>query len=195
MTILRCVNRFQPVLPAAESVFSLAPAITSHQILEVPGQWINSPSYKVHQGPTTAEINSTLVFSTSLSQQAVTHLGLGQYTYPPPPPMSDPTATQGWYGGYSYSQTSKSPIPPLGPRGLRCYPQGKIMRQSRSTKLPKSILEVSCSHSHCRHSKFSGLCRHRFRSHLVFCSVHGPFLLATFPIAFNLCCVVYVLIV
>ncbi|KAF9650185.1 hypothetical protein BDM02DRAFT_3268107 [Thelephora ganbajun] len=29
----------------------------------------------------------------------------GQYTYPPPPPMSDPTATQGWYDGYPYSQT------------------------------------------------------------------------------------------
>jgi len=29
----------------------------------------------------------------------------GQYTYPPPLPMGDPAATQGWYGGYSYNQT------------------------------------------------------------------------------------------
>ncbi|KAF9790348.1 hypothetical protein BJ322DRAFT_1035753 [Thelephora terrestris] len=28
-----------------------------------------------------------------------------QYTYPPPPPMNDPTANHNWYGGYSYSQT------------------------------------------------------------------------------------------
>lgn len=33
------------------------------------------------------------------------------YTYPPPPPVNDPTTSQGWYGGYSYSQTSKCSIP------------------------------------------------------------------------------------
>ena len=36
------------------------------------------------------------------------------YTYPPPSPVNDPTTTNhGWYGGYSYSQTSKFPIPPV----------------------------------------------------------------------------------
>lgn len=30
------------------------------------------------------------------------------YTYPPPPPVNDPTTNHGWYGGYSYSQTSQS---------------------------------------------------------------------------------------
>lgn len=91
------------------------------------------------------------------SRRSGAHLGLGQYTYPPPPPMSDPTATQGWYGGYSYGQTSKSSTPSMDPRGLRHCLQDRIMRPSRSTKLLKSILEVSCSRSQCRRP--SSVCR------------------------------------
>jgi len=114
------------------------------------------------------------------SRRSGAHLDLGQYTYPPPPPMSDPTATQGWYGGYSYGQTSKSPTPSMDPRGLRRCLQGRIM------KLRKPTPEVSCSHSQCRRPRFSGPCRHRVFPSL--CTSLDTWTVFA-RIAFNLCCV------
>ena len=89
--------------------------------------------------------------------------------------MSDPAATQGWYGGYSYSQTSELSILPIVHRGLSSHLQDKIMGPSQSTKLPKSIPEVSSSLTRCQRPRFNGLYGHHFRPcRFTLRSIRGP---------------------